>query len=73
MTDDIERAYAYLKEHHTTENTTDFQNAMNIAVVKAYLAACEYKNEEITILKQKLSDLQSAVCDWGETEDILNP
>lgn len=23
-------------------------------------------------LKQKLSELQTAVCDWGETEDILN-
>lgn len=70
---DIERAYAYLKANHTTENTNDFQNAMNIAVVKAYLAACKVKNEEIAIIKQQLSDLQSAICDWGEKEDILNP
>lgn len=39
-------ADAYLKAHHTTENINDndYQNAMNIAVVKAFVAACEWKD-----------------------------
>ena len=36
-----ELAEKYLKENHTTENTTDFQNAMNIAVLKAYIRAVD--------------------------------
>lgn len=46
-----EAADRYLRENHSMADN-DFQNALNIAVYKAYVAACEWKDKQNEI-KQK--------------------
>lgn len=45
----LEAANEYLEKNHSTADN-DFQNALNIAVLKAFIAGCEYKED---VLKQE--------------------
>lgn len=84
--EDVEDKRARLKrldeENDELRERIDVLNGQNEALEaqlkKARAANVEFFDNvkrleaENAKLKQRLSELQTAVCDWGETEDILN-
>ena len=61
-----EESIAYLKEHHSPSEVSDFQAAMNIAVAKAYDSALKKRAQTITanLLEDKVEGIQRELIEF---------
>ena len=66
-----EAAYEYVKEHHSQADN-DFQNAMNIAVQKAFVAGVEWAEERFMKMVDEAHKAYSKDNDYARINAIAD-